>query len=667
MKAVKSKNESSPISILEFFMDDEIKKEVSDDIKSLYRFYGFSTVRMTKEAFLSLCEYENIDQYIVVNHRSGVRLYYTDIPYNYPIFEDFTSYIQYSSVDTADFTMFIKTIYEAMNDQNIEEAADLTYRSFYECVKYYSSYNNLKLYSYIFAFYQFCYSKYEINFFEDANLDMKILSKPGLARYLAEGYTIEKYDFSKNIPNSDKWLLCYQKEYESTTEHSHSETLVMKFTQVTNNTFKNWIKHYVWNYSKGLKGKRKDAAVLSKILNYVDEIRHGKISLLYTKKRITLQGPITIEEAIAVRTLIMNKECSEMTKHDHIYIFRAFLKFLHETEYCKVEAGVFFNLYMQAHITNDAMVIPDDDLNKLAKLMKENTSKGIMYELYYVMFYIALETELRITQIVSLKADCVQESIGKKKEYVIKSKKKDESYEESEQAITLYVKRHIDYVLDLTKDLRKISDKNMAENLFIVPQKGFSPVRMLTRENFRRYLLDCCQKLGIPKYTAANLRDTHMTKAREMKIRGEMSELEHKVLTGHKTPNIDMQHYVDMDIHTVMEAIHGVIIGNIDINGRIFEELPEEMDLKRDEVSNGCGYCSNTSCNNISYVDCMLCKYFVTTPSRISFFKDQINIIDQKIKNAKFEHDKEDLTNIKRLLVGYTVAIKEFEMQKEGE
>jgi hypothetical protein len=75
------------------------------------------------------------------------------------------------------------------------------------------------------------------------------------------------------------------------------------------------------------------------------------------------------------------------------------------------------------------------------------------------------------------------------------------------------------------------------------------------------------------------------------------------------------------------------------------------------EVSNGCGYCSEQSCTDYTYLDCMLCKDFVTTIERKRYFEEQIKVIDYKIQNASVIYDKEDLINIKRLLLCYLEEI----------
>lgn len=153
-----------------------------------------------------------------------------------------------------------------------------------------------------------------------------------------------------------------------------------------------------------------------------------------------------------------------------------------------------------------------------------------------------------------------------------------------------------------------------------------------------------------------------MTKARIYKLKHKMSDLEHSVLTGHTTKNVDMNHYVDISIETMLESVYGIVIGDVDINGKIVNELDSKIATIENEVSNGCGYCSNESCDNLTYLDCLMCKNFVTMPSRRYFFEAQLQTMDEKLKNSALPHDKEDIVNIKRLLVKYIAKIKELEV-----
>lgn len=133
-------------------------------------------------------------------------------------------------------------------------------------------------------------------------------------------------------------------------------------------------------------------------------------------------------------------------------------------------------------------------------------------------------------------------------------------------------------------------------------------------------------------------------------------------VTDAKVSNVDIEHYIDMDIMTMMEAVHGIVVGNVNLQGKIVKQIPTDIAKTENEVSHGCGYCQSECCTNFTYLDCIMCKDFVTMPSRLPFFEAQIKKMDVHISKAKTPHDKEDYVNIKRLLVAYESAIKTAEV-----
>lgn len=646
-------------SLLEFI---DKRGCLNDDLKQFMNFKEYINSSYKTEKVKELLGADRIEQYILVRDKKNEqRLHYIDIPYEYELFDIMKSFITNSGYRNANINIFISEFYKSMGNERIKNVTDLSFTTYYSTVLYFAQYGKKSYYSYIFAFYNYCYNYCRVDFFEKNNLSIKILWKPGLAQKLVQGYEVVRYNPINPVPDNDKWILCYSKDYESNTEHSISEALDINFEQIRDAKHKSWIKYYFWKAQKGIKTKRSHVQEISTCLNYITDLRAGRELSIYYKKKNVDENMIDVSEVMALKNRILQNYDNIRTAVSIIYDFRVFLKFLYDTDKINIGTGVFYYLQTQTEIKNTSHAIPDDHLNLLNKYMLKQCEQGIQNELYYTIFYLALETEIRISEIVSLHSDCVMESPGKRNEYIIRLRKKDETTEFQETAITTYVKRHIDHVLDITKKLREFADSNMKTYLFLAPSTDSAVVRVITRENFRIYLKKCCESVAIPMYTAANLRDTHMTKAREFKILHKLSDMEHSVLTGHKTQGLDMRNYVDMSVESMMEALHGVSIGNVSITGTVQHQLPDNIASEKNEVSSGCGYCCSPYCEDMSYLDCMLCKYFVTTPSRFHYFEEQVKVMDNKIKSSTLPHDKEDYINIKRLLVSYMAAIKNCE------
>lgn len=663
----KSLNCAKQISlILRYLQYINSKHELPSEIQYILKFKDYYGGGIAKTKFHDMCICKNVYQYLAIDNKKKKekQIFKTDIPLGTILYNDLREYLQQSSYRSAAYSTFISELYKSMGEFAVDDTKMLSFHTFTESNNYfYKKYSGKQFSQYLFSFYNFAYNKYEINFFNDEGLDIAILSKRGLLNLINNGFKVIKYNPNDPVPAEDKWLLFYKREYEASTNHSTSNTLTVDFTDVKNSTFKRWLKTYVWQERKSIITKREVSTNLKGVLNYIHSIRTKEIIVLYCRNNAPLNSPISINEAMAARQYIKSKtDMSSVTKNTKIYIFRAFLQFLDENSVCKIDSGVYYHLYNQNELNNTARAIPDDDLRRLTRVIINNAQESLKNELYSVIFKIALDTEFRISQIVSLQKDCVYET-AKKGEFIIISRRKDSTFEDEQQPITTETKRQIDQAIAKTYAIRMQAPVYLKNTLFIVPQNGTVSVRAITRENFRRYLAQCCEQAEIPTYTAANLRDTHMTKAREFKIKHQLSEIETSALTGHKTPDIDMRHYVDMNVYTMMEAMHGVIIGNVDINGHIEKTLSNDIARNENEVSNGCGYCKNPVCKNMTYLDCIMCEDFVTMPSRLSFFEEQVNQMNIKIQKANTPHDKEDFVNIKRLLVAYISKIKSIEKE----
>ena len=183
----------------------------------------------------------------------------------------------------------------------------------------------------------------------------------------------------------------------------------------------------------------------------------------------------------------------------------------------------------------------------------------------------------------------------------------------------------------------------------------------MTSGIFSKYLKDICVKLKLPTtYTAANVRDSHMTKAFEYSLRNKKSDAEFSVLSGHRRIDTAKSHYIEMELEKMLESTYGIVIGEelIQTNSKILDVIPKELDNKENDVENGCGKCTAPNCVITSSLPCMACKYFITTVAHEKFFIKAIDNVQRLIEQTNNRHDKEDLVTIKGLYLLYLKAIR---------
>ena len=625
---------------------------------------------ISNKMFIEILSKERIDRYVFTNHnKSSYRHFdYLNIESD-ELFNVLKEYSIISNYRNPSFRKFLNEFNKSFQGLNILTIDDLCFNSFLTQINYFKKYENIDYYRYTITFYIYIASKYNSNLFKDGNINSKILQYQQLSRLLMDGYKIIPYNPLEEIPTEDKWLLCYSND-KSNLATTTTESRAIDFSRIKDETYRYWYKFYVWNNTSiALYTRLQNKTPIERFFNYIHDLKTGEISTIYTKKN-TLKK-IIVNEVIAYKYYIINHISNRDTRDNYIYAAKEILQFIENCKICKFSKGVFFYLTRVSPnktSTNKAISIPDDELKRLSSLMKEKSQNNNLYSIYYLIFYLLLETEFRSSQIFSLTVDCI-EPASKKNEYILVSKTKVCNNAPTEQPITIYVKRQIEEIKKLTNEYRKnCNNDDLKKYLFLVPDKQSisDTYKLINSTSFIDFFKNCCDELNIPRYTISNLRDTHMTKAEEFIIRNQLSKVEQNVLSGHSSPDVDTKHYIDTQIKDLLEAVYGIIIGNVDTNGKILKDIPNDIDKNENIVSNDCGYCNSKTCNNFSYLDCIMCENFVTTIDRLPYFEEQVKILDKKIKNTTVLHDKEDLINIKRLNLNFIYEILKLKSQLEG-
>ncbi len=529
---------------------------------------------------------------------------------------------------------------------------DINYEMFCCQIKLINEHDNPNKYLYqIIAFFRFIYTNYNSKLFsETAEFDARLLFRNGLARDIIDGYRIVPYNPLESYPGHNRWIISF---YLYNEQYSKNRTLTGKldFTKVKSEKYRNYLKEYLWSYPCPWKTKLESGRRLMYFLNYVSDLKTGEIPTIFTNK--TDDETFSVSEMAAFRQHILWKYPNIKTQGHYFGVTSNFLKYLQYLGVTDFEKGVLEHMKGRLDSTTDKEPIPDEELKKIATVMSKYAENNIKASLYYSIFYLALETEFRISQLVNMEVDCVQETL-KKSQYVITSRTKSSCGEYKEQAITLYTKKHLDEIITLTEPFRaNCPDKKMKRLLFLEPcNEKYKLFRPLSTENFNKHFKRCCREAGTKAYTYSNLRDTHMTKAEEFIIRNGLSDMYLRVLTDHKNAETTRRYYANIELTEMLEAVHGIIIGDITLEGTIIAETDISFP-ETETVSNKCGYCRNSFCTTQTYLDCIMCCNFITTPDRIPYFQEQIKMLDYKIKETTLLHDKEDLVTIKRLFTAY--------------
>lgn len=631
---------------------DQLNLLVNDDIKRVAALNDFLLNRIKKETFFKLLK-DPVKEKFILTKTKDKNWYHLVLDVDdIELIGAIKEFLKTTSFGQS-HVIFFEQFSAGLKDKNQCTLYGLNFKTMIEQIQHIKqlslSKNTLNnTIGLIDTFYYFIGTHYNPDIFKDAGLNVYNVRSVGFAKTILKGFDIVNYNPIDIVPQSDKWMLVYSNENVVNSDVNTTFTKLFDFTIVKNKTYRLWLKTYTWKTQNSIKNKSMKVSLISDFLNYVDDLKTGKQISMYSKK--SPSKTITINDVMAYK---MYYNTTGKTSTGRVFVdIKNFLDFIDNTELGTIETGITYLLSStEQDTTSNKNSIPDDELKKLSNLMKSNAEASDVAKLYYLIFYIALETEFRSSNILTLKTTSIKEA-NKPGEYVLLSPTKTSNKEILEQPITTYTKRHIEEIIKITDKYRDENCPSEIKDYIFLYKSRSNSYHIITILDFNKYLQKCCTELQLPKYNFGNLRDTHMTKSEEFIVRNQLSDMQQNILSGHRTTETDHRYYTDTDIRTLLESVHGIIIGNVDVDGRIIDENDNVVSIEN-SVSNGCGYCSNSTCNDYSMLDCLMCKHFVTTISRLPYFEEAIKMIDHRIENAVIAHDKEDLVNIKRLYVGF--------------
>ncbi len=558
---------------------------------------------------------------------------------------------EYQTTNLTQKKLFSHKFNSSLYNVTITNVYGFNYHTFIEQFSYFKKLDK-KCLGIIVSFYLYIHREYNHNLFNDSSkFHVDVLQRHTIVNELLEGFQFVWYSPLEDVPLFDKWLFYYPNQGGSNLSINSNSSISIDFSKIQCVEYRKLAKFYFWHKNIAVYSRNKEVKRFQKFANYIYDLKTGKQLSYFSKKSISTT--INSKDIVAFKNHITSSYQNHVTISKYIYSTRNILKFAHDHHLNELDNASLYHLtYSAYHRSNSAKSISNTDLEKLAAVMRLNAQSSLLHDIYYVILYILLETEFRISQILALNKDCIEDTY-KSNQYILKSITKSSPTDKQEQPITIYVKRQLEQIEKNTRVYRQnCNRKNIKNYLFLVPSQRKNMYKMITCEDFNKYLKKCCSDLKIPKVTASNLRDTHMTKSEEYAIRNSISDIELTVLTGHRSYDTTSNHYIDTSITDLLESVHGIIIGNLDVEGLVITIPPAQLN-DTDSVSNKCGYCSSDTCNDFTYLDCMLCSNFVTCLDRIPYFKEQLRIIEEKILVANLQHDIEDLQSIKILLAKY--------------
>lgn len=516
------------------------------------------------------------------------------------------------------------------------------------------------------CFYRFLVNQYpEHDFFANAlHMSEAILFTKRTKTFLKEDYTIIPYGDIDLFPGNGKFVLILKGYQSESTRIKKNDFITLDISMVTNQFLQTELLLYLTL-----------SMPLCHLASICKDHYLSEALVMFEKLKAKPNYPnpslayYTRQEALLLMNFFNDKRLALDTRNNKIGVVRRFFLWEKEERHHMEFEDMFFDYLRQYEQPSPkgGNAIPDDDLGTLSSFMAEKASEDPKANLAYAAFHIALETEFRISQILSLTVDCIEPS-SKPNEYIVRSFHKTGHGEKTAFTITELTYRHLMRIIADTDPLRDNCTIQDLKNYIFLYKGLFDSVTLMQSRQFRDYFQKCCIAVGIPAYNSKNIRDSHMTKSFEYILRHGKSDLLMSKFSNHRRIDTTKNSYIEQRLDEMLEATYGIIIGSLDDYynpaEHIKDKIPDDINCIERVVRDGCGNCAASTCSMPNRLDCLACKDFITTVEHEPYFKHAIEEIDTCIRQSSTKHDKDDIATIKLLLVMYLKAIY---LKKENE
>ena len=564
-------------------------------------------------------------------------------------------------------------------DGDIEDYTDFNGKTFWHQAEHRRAFaddiKEMNFYvQFLLTFYRSLITDYsERDFFADSD-DMStgfILAHQS-KKYIIDRYDVVRFGLQTHLVSNPRLVLLFSNMDRVLTVMSSEDTLPVDISQHDSGPYTRLFDVYLSN----LDAKTCVNAISGGMISFIARVLSDVLS--FKKKCGYSVDPdyISRTDTMLIRNLIEEYGLNLNTMNAKLGGVRRFFQFLQANGTIRIEDRALSNLEQYEEPTrSEPESIPDEDLVALLSYMKERALCDNRWHCAYIILHILIETPIRISAACSLKRNCIKPSLqtgryelqtiqktshGRKESYIISDSlaKLIESYQMKTEALM----NNIPYA--------------MKNSLFIYENSPGSNTRyaVMASEAFNRILRDGLAVTSSKRYSAQNIRDTHMNKADLYNAMKRGSNLMLSVLTGHKSPTTTLEHYIEYDLRKYMECMYNVdfdavnqMFKGYDLLNNVKPAVPSEVDQTIDSVVNGCGFCTCDDCHNPPEMDCFVCRHFICTPAEEPFFKKEIENIDRLCQTTEMPlHEKETMNLKKTVLAMYLAGIYQLGNGKGG-
>lgn len=575
--------------------------------------------------------------------------------------QDFVNaYKDIKSVRNIRMRVFLKGFKDSLEGFDIDENNWFCMDTFYKQYKFYNELDlklrenkilsgNEKVKNKLVAFYRFInvglYSeKYKSDF---TNEFIDAINSKNFYRVYEAGYKFIYYDSLEDVPKEDKICILPTKKTIYNANSFNTKRQSFDFS-VCSEVYRESLKIFIWNNWNGI-GSMNHYKRLIEFLN---------LSVLqqYSKNVVRIEKSnkeFTEEFLWNYRITIKNEVENTATVKSIFKIVRKFLNY-YKKKYNVSRSDIDILNLAKLDNYNGGKIISEKDLNLIYGRFRDKEKENSKLRIYTIVFEIFLTTKFRIGEILNFRRTWLEPLDNNT--YKLKYLGKTTEQCTVEEVISEETANLLMEAIELTKDI--VSEKALCGEFIFVENYNTNHIvdckRISFSYEFRKILEELSDELDNSDYKPNNIRHTFINNVYEEGIKQNFS-LERIALIAGNSYKVAKKHYRDKsELLDYLEAVNGICIANVDINGKIVDD---EDSATENKVKNGLGNCTTHGCK-FEIGECLICKNFVTFTNREKDFEEQIKKIDEMLSNVENKEEIDELVAYKKLVLRYLYEIK---------